>query len=90
MAEGRTEKEAAEGSLGSPEKRTKDENEDENYRDMALNTYLLHLTLFHPGKPPPSPIEDDEDEEDWNMTLNRYGDLSPGWPSIRSASRRGA
>jgi hypothetical protein len=34
-------KQAAEGSLGSPEKRTKDENEDEDEhdRDMALNTY---------------------------------------------------
>jgi hypothetical protein len=40
-------KQAAEGSLGSPEKRTKDENEnededeheDEHDRDMALNTY---------------------------------------------------
>jgi len=31
-------KEAAEGSLGSPEKRTKDENEDEHDRDKALNT----------------------------------------------------
>jgi hypothetical protein len=30
---------AAEGSLGSPEKRRKDENEDEHDRDMALNTY---------------------------------------------------
>ena len=41
MAEGRTEK-ASGGRLGSPEKRTKDENEDEDEhdRDMALNTYL--------------------------------------------------
>jgi hypothetical protein len=74
-------KQAAEGSLGSPEKRTKDENEDEDEhdRDMALNTYLLHLTLFHPGKPP-SPIEaedDDEDEKDSEMTLSRY--KSPGY-----------
>jgi hypothetical protein len=38
-------KQAAEGSLGSPEKRTKDENEDEDERDrdMALNTYSTIL-----------------------------------------------
>jgi hypothetical protein len=47
---------------------------------------LLHLTLFHPGKPPPSPIEDDdddEDEEDWNMTLNRSRHEVPGHEESR-------
>jgi hypothetical protein len=37
---------------------------------------FLHVFFFHPGKPPRSPT--DEDEGDRDMTLNTYGDLSPG------------
>jgi hypothetical protein len=44
-------KQAAEGSLGSPEKRTKDENEDEHDRDMALNTYSTLGTIQTNGSP---------------------------------------
>jgi hypothetical protein len=51
-------RQAAEGSLGSPEKRTRTK---------------------------------DDDEDDWDMALNTYGDLSPGsGDPVGSASRRDA
>jgi hypothetical protein len=61
------EKQAAEGSLGSPEKRTRTKDDDEDDWDMALNTYRHFVPGYdHPvppgqkpfAHPPPRPSAD--------------------------------
>jgi hypothetical protein len=40
---------------------------------------LLHPTLFDPGRlPSPTENDDDDDEKDWEMTLNRDWHEVPG------------